>query len=108
MLTPLMYNNNRPAAAVISLHFRGTGDGWVEVVVFDLKAVQLEDQRTIRDQSLIFRATVRALTAEEALVPLATRFDIGHRDEGLGAHQILRRDSGSCSTDFRKTRAGDH
>jgi hypothetical protein len=60
------------------------------MVVFDLKAVQLEDQRTIRDQTLIFRTAVRALTAEEALVPPATRFDVGHRDEGLRTHQNLR------------------
>jgi hypothetical protein len=35
------------------------------VVVVDLKTVQLEDQRTIRDQSLVVRPAVRALTAEE-------------------------------------------
>jgi hypothetical protein len=63
------------------------------VVVFDLKAVKLENQRIVRDQSLIFRPTVRAPTAEETLVPPATRFDVGHRDEWLGPHQNLRRNS---------------
>jgi hypothetical protein len=63
------------------------------VVVFDLKAVKLEDQHTVRDQSFIFRPTVRAPTADETLVSPATRFDVGHRDEGLGPHQNLRRNS---------------
>jgi hypothetical protein len=62
-------------------------------MVFDLKAVQLEDQRAIRDQSLVFRAAVRALTAEEALIPPAARFDVGHGDQGLGMHENLRLNS---------------
>ena len=61
------------------------------VAVFDLKTVQLEDQRTIRDPTPIFRIAARALTAEETLVPPAARFDIGHRDERLRTHQNLRR-----------------
>ena len=93
----------------LGLQFGDTGDRGIEVVdfkpqehavaigrviritdrpvaVFDLKTVQLEDQRTIRDQSLIFRPAVRALTAEETLVPPAARFDIGHRNERLRTH----------------------
>jgi len=34
---------------------------------------------------------MRALTAEEALVPPTTCFDVGHRDERLRMHQNLRR-----------------
>ena len=98
----------------LSLQFGDTGDRGIEVVdfkpqehavaigrviritdrpvaVFDLKTVQLEDQRTIRDQSLIFRPAERALTAEKTLVPPAAPFDIGHRDERLRTHQNLRR-----------------
>lgn len=56
------------------------------VVVIDLDAVQPQDQPVIRDQSLIFRAAVRALAPEQTLVPAATRFDIRHCDEGLGTH----------------------
>ena len=93
----------------LGLQFGDTGDRGIEVVdfkaqehavaigrviritdrpvaVFDLKTVQLEDQRTIRDQSLIFRPAVRALTAEETLIPPAARFDISHRDERLRTH----------------------
>src|SRR5262245_59696364 len=97
----------------LRFHFGGTGHGrikvvefkpqeyaiaiglviWIpdrSVVVFDLEAVQFENQRALRDQSLIFRASVRALTAQETLIPLATRLDVGYRNEGLGTHQDLR------------------
>src|SRR5262245_1867749 len=60
------------------------------VVVCDLEAVQLEDQHAVRDQALVLAAAVRALTAEEALVPPTAHFDIGHRDKGLGTHENLR------------------
>lgn len=63
------------------------------VVVFDLKAVQLEDQHAIGDEPLVFCPAVRALTTEEALVPPAARLDICHRDKGLGTHQNLQRES---------------
>jgi hypothetical protein len=53
------------------------------VVVFDLKTVQLKDQRIIQDQSLIFRAAMRTVTAKEMLIPAAARRDIAHADEGL-------------------------
>jgi hypothetical protein len=33
--------------------------------------VQLKDQRTVRNQSLVFRSSVRAPTVEEPLVPAA-------------------------------------
>jgi hypothetical protein len=56
------------------------------VVVCDFEAVQLHDQLAIGNQSLIFAPAVRALTAKQALVPPAARFDVGHRDEGLGTH----------------------
>ena len=75
-------------AVAIRLVFRITD---LPMVVLDLKAVQLEDQHTCRDQSLIFRPAVRALTTEETLVPPAARFDIGHRDQGLGTHEHLHR-----------------
>jgi hypothetical protein len=32
---------------------------------------------------------VCALTGEESLIPLATRFNVGHRNQGLGPHWNL-------------------
>src|SRR5262249_28915484 len=60
------------------------------VVMFDVKAVQLEDERAIvRDQALIFRTAVITAAAEETLVPAAAGFNVGDGDEGLGTHQKL-------------------
>jgi hypothetical protein len=63
--------------------------GWIAdptMVMFNLESMQLKDQNTVRDQSLIFCTTVRTLAAEQTLVPAAARLDIGHRNKGLGAH----------------------
>ena len=91
----------------VCLHLRGSGDGGVEVVdlepqkdsvpiglvigisdspvvMYDLEAVQLEDQGAVRDQSLVFRAAVVAPTAEQTLVPAAACLDVGHGNQGLG------------------------
>jgi hypothetical protein len=98
----------------LRLHFGGPGDSGIKVVkfkpqehaiaigpvigipnravvVFDLKAVQLEDQHSPRNQPLIIRPPVRALTAEEALIPPAARFNVGHCDEWLRTHKTSRR-----------------
>src|SRR5205823_2022156 len=63
------------------------------VMMFDFKAVQLEDQHATGDQALIYRPAVGALTAEQTLIPSTARFDVGHGDEGLRTHQHLRCDS---------------
>jgi hypothetical protein len=93
----------------LKLHFLGAGHGqskssrfepeehaipvrlhiWITdrpAMVLDFLLVQQEDHCAARDQSLIFRAAVRALAAEEALVPSAARFDITHANEGLWSH----------------------
>lgn len=93
----------------LNLHFLGAGHGAIEVVevepeehaipvrlhicitdrpvmVLDFPLVQREDHCAARDRSLIFRAAVRALGTEEALVPSAARFDITHANEGLWSH----------------------
>lgn len=53
------------------------------VMVLDVPIVQLEDQISVRDQSLIIRPAVIALTAKETLIPTTARFDIMHANEGL-------------------------
>jgi hypothetical protein len=60
------------------------------VVVLDLPAMELEDQDVTPVEPLVFRAAVRALDAEESLIPAAARLDVGHRDQGLGTHPCLR------------------
>jgi hypothetical protein len=56
------------------------------VMVFDVEAVQLQDQHAMRGQSLIFMAAMRAIAAKQALIPPAAGLDIGNGNEGLGAH----------------------
>jgi len=53
------------------------------VMVFDAPMVQLEDQRSVRDQSLVIRPTVAALTAKETLIPATARLDVVHANERL-------------------------
>lgn len=53
------------------------------VMVLDVPIVQLEDQISVRDQSLIIRPAVITLTAKETLIPTTARFDIMNANEGL-------------------------
>jgi hypothetical protein len=53
------------------------------VLVLDVPIVQLEDQISLRDQSLIIRPAVAALTAKETLIPTTARLDVVHANEGL-------------------------
>jgi hypothetical protein len=55
-------------------------------MVFDVKAVQLEDERAILHQLLIVSAAVGPAAAQQALIPTAAGFDIRDTDERLGAH----------------------
>ena len=56
------------------------------VMVLDLPIVQLEDQISVRDQSLVIRPAVAALAAKEALIPTTARLDILHANKGLETH----------------------
>ena len=90
----------------LSLHLFGTRNGGVKIVQFkpkentisirpkfgipewtmmmlDVPIVQLEDKVSVRDQSLIIRPAVAALTAKETLIPTAARLDVMHANEGL-------------------------
>ena len=60
------------------------------VMVFDFKAVQLEDERAILHQLLIVLAAVSPAAAQQALIPAAAGFDIRHTDQRLGAHGSYR------------------
>lgn len=59
-------------------------------MVVDLEAVQLHDQHAIVLKSFVFRTTMRALAAEESLIPSAAGFDVGHCDKWLWSHRFLR------------------
>ena len=56
------------------------------VMVLDVPIVQLEDQLSLPNQSLIIRPAVAALTAEEPLIPTTARLDVMHANEGLKTH----------------------
>ena len=57
------------------------------VMVFNVETVQLKDKLAIPDQLLIFGASMIAPAAEETLIPTATCFHIGYRDEWLRTHR---------------------
>ena len=54
------------------------------VVVIHSPVVELHDQLTVGDETLVLRSTVVAVTAEQLLVPPATGFDVAYRDQRLG------------------------
>ena len=53
------------------------------VMVLDVPIVQLENQLSVRDQSLIMRPAVAALTTKKTLIPTTARLDVMHANEGL-------------------------
>jgi hypothetical protein len=59
------------------------------MVMFHVPAMQLKDQPVTRDQSLILRAAMCTLTAEETLIPATARFDVAHAHERLWMHKNL-------------------
>ncbi len=61
------------------------------VVVIDLPIMKLHDQLTVGDETLVLRASVVAVTAEQLLVPPATGFDVAYRDQRLGSHDAVLR-----------------
>jgi hypothetical protein len=56
------------------------------VMMFDFKAVQLQNELAILYQLLILAAAVRAAAAQQALIPPAAGFDIRDTDERLRPH----------------------
>ena len=56
------------------------------VMVFYSEAVQLKDKLAIRDQPLIFGASMLAPATQQTLIPSATCFHIGYGDERLRTH----------------------
>ena len=59
------------------------------MVVRDPEPVQLENEGAPRDQPLVFATAVRALAAEQMLIPATAGFDIADRDQGLGTDRHL-------------------
>lgn len=57
------------------------------VVVIDLPVMELHDQLTVGDETLVLRSAMVAVTAEQLLVPPATGFDVAYRDQRLGSHK---------------------
>ena len=55
-------------------------------MMFDVKAVQLQDELAILHQLLIVAAAVSAAAAQQALIPLAAGCNVRDADERLGAH----------------------
>ncbi|HXJ04658.1 MAG TPA: hypothetical protein VNH65_06150 [Candidatus Acidoferrum sp.] len=56
------------------------------VMMFDVKAVQLQDEPAILHPLLIVPAAMSFAAAQQALVPPAAGFEIRYTDERLGAH----------------------
>ena len=74
--------NLKPKENAISVWFEVWVSEWT-VVMLHIPAVQLKDQSAVPDDSLVFRATMPALTAKQPLIPAAARFNVVHADEGL-------------------------
>jgi hypothetical protein len=100
-------------------HLGGTLDGIVEIVdlkpqedaiavrlvfaianrsvrVVALEAMQLQNEPSLRLESLVLRTTVRTPAAEKSLIPSATGFHVGYRDKRLRSHSDLRLISPRC------------
>src|SRR5215471_21780927 len=56
------------------------------MMMFHIKSMQLEDQDTVRNQSLVFCPSVRAPAAQEPLIPTATCLDVTDCNKRLGTH----------------------
>jgi hypothetical protein len=77
----------KPEQHTIAIGSVGTiADG--AVMMFDFKAVQLQNELAILYQLLILPAAMRAAAAQQALIPPTAGFDIRDTDERLGAHSF--------------------
>ena len=75
----------KPEHHTITVGFVGAiADG--AVMMFDFKAVQLQNEPAILHQLLILPAAVSPAAVQQALIPPAAGFDIRNTDERLGAH----------------------
>jgi hypothetical protein len=57
------------------------------VMMSHIPSMQLKHQSPIRDKTLVLGTTVRALTAEQTLIPATACFDIVHANQRLWAHR---------------------
>jgi len=57
------------------------------VIVSDIPAMQLQDQSSIRSQTLVLGPSVRTSTTKQTLIPATARFDIVHANQRLWAHR---------------------
>jgi hypothetical protein len=76
-----------PQQHTIARRKAGIADGTMFVV--DLPVVELENELAVRDEPFVVGTAMRALTAEEPLVPRTARFDIVNRDKWLGPHASM-------------------
>ena len=63
--------------------------GWIAdgaVMMFDVEAVQLQDERAILHQLLIVLAAMSSAASQQALIPAAAGFDVRDANERLGSH----------------------
>jgi hypothetical protein len=55
-------------------------------MMLHIPAVQLKNQPAVRNEPLVLRAAMAALTAKEALIPATARLNIAHANERLWTH----------------------
>jgi hypothetical protein len=87
--------------------------GWIAdgaVMMFDVKAVQLQDELAILHELLIVAAAVSSATVQQALIPLAAGCNIRDTDEWLGAHGPYpnRTPASASGEKFQKQQANTH
>ena len=63
------------------------------VMVLDIKAVQLQNERATLHQLLILLAAVNPAATQQALIPATAGFDIRDTDERLGTHGFNSKDT---------------
>jgi hypothetical protein len=56
------------------------------MMMLRVECVQLQDQRPVRDETLIFPPTMSTRAAEKAPIPAAACLDVVHGDQWLGTH----------------------
>ena len=56
------------------------------VMIVPVPAMQLKNEASLRNEPLIIRAAVRALTAQQMLIPAAAGLDVTDANERLGTH----------------------
>ena len=98
-----------PGLNHLDLHFFGAVNGRIEIIEFKPQqhtiamrqifatdwtvivshtpAVQLQDQPSIRNKTVILGAAMRTSTTKQTLIPATARFDIVHANQRLWAHR---------------------